>query len=71
MKSVLKIKKVTVVDRGIFYEHLHYTLLMICVNKKATQLYERLLIVHVTILTTNSFGLHGSLGGFTSLLYAI
>lgn len=36
MKSALKIKKVSVVDRGIFYEQLHYTLLAVCVNKKAT-----------------------------------
>ena len=36
MKSTLKIKKVSIVDRGIFYEQLYYTLLMTCVNKKAT-----------------------------------
>lgn len=35
MKSALKIKKVSIVDRGIFYEQLHYTLLVFCVNKKA------------------------------------
>ena len=63
MKLMLKIKKVSIVDRGIFYEQLHYTLLVFCVNKKAT--HNRVTFDNpYNISTTNSFGLYGSLGGF-------
>lgn len=66
MKSALKIKKVSIVDRGIFYEHLHYTLLAVRVNEKA----HNLLTVSV-LIRLKAFQLGGNLERRLPLCYTL